>query len=74
MISKKSEAELMNAVQRRDRAALECLYDRHAGSALGWALKLLNERVVAEEIVQEAFWRVWRHAVSFDSTRGNFVT
>ncbi len=68
------DTELIMLVARRDRVAFECLYDRHASKALGLAMRMFGERPVAEEIVQEAFWRVWKRASSFDTRRGDFVT
>ncbi|MBI4671738.1 MAG: sigma-70 family RNA polymerase sigma factor [Chloroflexi bacterium] len=67
-----SDAELMARVAKQDKRALEELYDRHAAAALGMALKIMGERSAAEEIVQEAFWRVWKRAPTFELGRGQF--
>lgn len=67
-----ADAELMARVAGRDKRALEDLYDRYAASAMGLALKLIGERSAAEEIVQEAFWRVWKRAATFELGRGQF--
>ncbi len=69
-----TDAQLMERITRRDRAAFEVLYEQHSRAALGLALRILGERPVSEEIVQEAFWRVWKRASSFDARRGNFST
>jgi RNA polymerase sigma-70 factor, ECF subfamily len=68
-----SDAELMARVSRRDKRALEELYDRYCAAAMGLALKMLGERNTAEEIVQEAFWRVWKRATTFELQRGQFT-
>jgi RNA polymerase sigma-70 factor (ECF subfamily) len=68
-----SDAELMARVARQDKLALEELYDRYAAAALGLALKMLGERNTAEEIVQEAFWRVWKRGSTFELQRGQFT-
>jgi RNA polymerase sigma-70 factor (ECF subfamily) len=68
-----SDAELMARVSLRDKRALEELYDRYSAAAMGLALKMLGERNTAEEIVQEAFWRVWKRAVTFELGRGQFT-
>lgn len=65
-----SDAALLAQVVRGDGAALEMLYDRYAASIMGLALKMIGEPAVAEEIVQETFWRVWRSAGTFQSERG----
>jgi RNA polymerase sigma-70 factor (ECF subfamily) len=67
------DAELMARVSRRDKQALEELYERHAAAALGLALKMMGERNAAEEIVQEAFWRVWKRGATFELGRGQFT-
>ncbi len=69
-----ADADLVTRVAQRDRAAFEYLYDRHASHAMGLALKILHNEPIAEEIVQEAFWRVWKRATTFDAARGNFTT
>lgn len=68
-----SAEELMARVARRDASALEQLYDEYSGAALGLALRMLGDRTVAEEVVQESFWRVWRRAETFEPDR-RFLT
>lgn len=63
----------MARVSKRDKRALEELYDRYATAAMGLALKMLGERNSAEEIVQEAFWRVWKRGATFELQRGQFT-
>lgn len=68
-----TDADLMARIAGRDKLALEELYDRYAAAAMGLALKMLGERNIAEEIVQEAFWRVWKRATTFELQRGQFT-
>ncbi len=66
-----SDDALLVAIQRRDEAALAELYDRHGRLAFGLAYRILGERGVAEDVVQEAFLAVWRRAGSYHPERGN---
>jgi RNA polymerase sigma-70 factor (ECF subfamily) len=61
---------LISAIARGDSQALELLYDRYAATIFRIALRIVKSREVAEEIVQEVFWRVWRRSASFDDERG----
>lgn len=61
---------LLAAIAEGDSWALEILYDRYAGIVYRLALRILKNRELAEEVVQEAFWRVWRRSRSFESERG----
>ena len=69
-----ADEHLMTLVVAGDTTALETLYDRYAGTALGVVLRIVSDRAVAEEIIQETFWRVWDRSSSFDATQGKFST
>ena len=69
-----SDLELLGGVQNRNRRALEVLYDRYSAKALGLAYKILRDRDLAEEIVIDAFWRVWQRADQFQMGRGSFAS
>lgn len=62
---------LLAAIQARDHDALTALYDRYGRLAFGLAYRLLGERGVAEDVVQEAFPNVWRRAAGFEVGRGS---
>jgi RNA polymerase sigma-70 factor, ECF subfamily len=54
--------------------ALSALYDRYSRTVYGVGLKILGNRSLAEELVQEVFLKVWRSAGTFDASRGSFST
>ena len=54
-----------------DAAAFATLYDRHARAVYGLLLRMVGDRPIAEDLVQETFMRVWQHAPTFDQERGN---
>ena len=57
-----------------DSQALVMLYDRYARVVYGVALRILGEAELAEEVVQETFWRVWRRGRTFQSGRGQVAS
>jgi RNA polymerase sigma-70 factor (ECF subfamily) len=65
------DATLAAAVARRDEGALNELYRRHAGPCLGLARRVLGDRTLGEEVVQEVFVRTWSDPGRFDATRGS---
>jgi RNA polymerase sigma-70 factor (ECF subfamily) len=69
--SARAEAELMTRVQLGEPQAVEWLYDQFAARLLGLACRIVQERAVAEELLQEAFVRAWRRAELFDARRGD---
>jgi RNA polymerase sigma-70 factor, ECF subfamily len=65
-----SDAQLVVAVARADQRALAELYRRHGGATLALASRLLNDRSVAQDVVQEVFLLLWNEPQRFDPTRG----
>jgi RNA polymerase sigma-70 factor (ECF subfamily) len=63
----------MERVRQDDLAALAELFDRRQPSLYAFALRLVRNPTVAEDVAQEAFWRVWRSRASFDG-RVKFTT
>lgn len=54
-----------------DRPALRVLYDNEAARMLAIAWRILRRRELAEDVVQEAFVRIWRKAGSYDPELGS---
>ncbi len=69
------EADLLARVARGEREEpLGTLYDRYGGSVYGLGIRLLGDRGMAEELVQDTFVRLWRAAASFDPDKGSART
>lgn len=60
----------MRAIARRDRAALEAFYDRHASVVMGLCTRVLGDPVEAEEVVSDVFFEVWDRSDRYDAERG----
>jgi RNA polymerase sigma-70 factor (ECF subfamily) len=66
-----SDAVLVIAISRYDEHALAEAYRRHAGAVFALAQRLLADRAMAEEIVQEVYLRLWNRPEVFDPARGS---
>ena len=66
-----SDATLVVAIGRYRQEALAEAYRRHAGAVFALARRLLNEQSLAEEVVQEVFFRLWDTPEKFDAARGS---
>ncbi len=66
-----SDAALVVAIGRWRQDALAEAYRRHAGAVFGLASRVLNDRTLGEEVVQEVFLRLWDQPDRFDPQRGS---
>jgi RNA polymerase sigma-70 factor (ECF subfamily) len=69
-----SDADLIGRAALGEARALEVLYDRYSGVVFSFALRIVADRQLAEEVLQEAFFRAWQQGGNFSAGRGSFVT
>lgn len=54
-------------VARKDAHAFRSLYDATSSKLFGFALRILNKRESAEEVLQESFVSIWNNAASYQA-------
>jgi RNA polymerase sigma-70 factor (ECF subfamily) len=60
-----SDEALIARIAAGDRRAMRTLFDRHHLRVYRFALRLLGDRELAEDVLSEVFLDVWRHASMF---------
>jgi RNA polymerase sigma-70 factor (ECF subfamily) len=69
-----ADEDLMPPVEGGDAEAFAALYDRHGRVAYSLAYRMVGEKQEAEDVVQEAFIKVWRSAGGYRVGRGSVRT
>ena len=64
-------AGLLAACARQDRQAFQRLYERTAPQLLACLIRILRNRPLAEDALQDVFVQVWGRAGQFESGRGS---
>jgi len=57
-----------------DRAAFRSVYEATSAKLLGVCLRILADRQLAEDVLQDTYLTVWRKAESFDASRASPIT
>ncbi|HRV59421.1 MAG: sigma-70 family RNA polymerase sigma factor [Solirubrobacterales bacterium] len=65
------DEDLLVRVGDRDKQAFELFYDRFERRAFSLAYRIVGERSLAEDIVQDGFLSVWKNAGRYDPSRGS---
>lgn len=66
--------DLVGRIARGGRAAFSTLYDETAPRLFGIAQRILQQRELAEDVVQDSFVTAWERAHEFDPVRGSVMS
>ena len=69
-----ADEDLISLTDGGDAQAFAALYDRHGRVAYSLAYRMMGERQAAEDLVQEAFLKVWQAAGSYRVERASVRT
>jgi len=67
-------AGLLAATADGDSAAFQSLYQATSAKLFGIILRIIRDRGLAEDVLQETFLRVWQKAEAYDPAAGRPVT
>ena len=73
-IKKYSEEELVYLLKGRDQSAFSYLYDNYSAALYGVIYKMLENRELAEDVLQESFLKIWNNFSNYDSLKGRLFT
>lgn len=65
-----ADRRTMAALAAGDPYALETLYDRYATVVITVIQRMVRDRRIAEELLQDVFLRIWQHAEKYEPERG----
>jgi len=65
-----ADLDLLGRMRGGDEAALEVLYKGYAGLVFTLALRIVGDRELAREVLQDAFLRCWDGRETYDAGRG----
>lgn len=71
---KYSEEELVSLVLQKDQQAFSYLYDNYAGALNTVILKMVENKELAEDVLQEAFVKIWNNFENYDKSKGRLFT
>jgi RNA polymerase sigma-70 factor (ECF subfamily) len=74
IVAPAGEMALVQRLRHRDSAALTELYDIYGRLVYSLILRIVRDGGIAEDLVQETFFRVWTRVSLFDSQKGTFGT
>lgn len=66
--------DLLTASSIGDESAFSQFYDLTKRKLFGIAISIMKRQDLAEEVLQEAYVKIWRHASNYDSAKSSPIT
>lgn len=69
-----TEEKIIQLLQNEHQDAISYLYDHYSAALFGVALRIVRSRELAEQVLQDAFLKVWRNGSQYDRSKGKLYT
>lgn len=71
---KYNEAELISMLKERTQSAFSYLYDNYSASLYTVVLSIVQDRELANDVLQEVFVKIWKQIEQYDAGKGRLFT
>ncbi|MEZ5035274.1 MAG: RNA polymerase sigma factor [Chitinophagaceae bacterium] len=72
--SSQLNAALIQRLQNGDKEAFEELYDQYNAALYGIICKIVRSEEVSQDVLQDAFVKIWKHIHTYNPTKGSLFT
>jgi RNA polymerase sigma-70 factor, ECF subfamily len=75
VVTKGKPAEnLLHLLQQKNETAFTLLYDNYADALFSILYKVVNNKEIAEDLLQETFVKIWKKIDMYNETKGSLYT
>jgi RNA polymerase sigma-70 factor (ECF subfamily) len=68
------EVALLKLLRARDRKGFSILYDNYSAALFGIIKRIVNDSETAEDVLQDAFVKIWNNFDRYDESKGRLFT
>lgn len=69
-----TEEALILGLKAQDSSVLKIVYDKYASALYGVISRMVNDDHLAEDVLQEAFLKIWNNATQYEASKGRLFT
>jgi RNA polymerase sigma-70 factor, ECF subfamily len=66
--------QLVNLLKAKNREAFSILYDNYSAAMFGIICRIVNDKTIAEELLQDVFVKYWKNINSCETSKGTLFT
>ena len=68
------EKDIVSYLSTGNKKAIELIYDNYSDSLFGVILKMVKNEIEAQDILQEAFIKIWKNCKKYDASKAKLFT
>lgn len=68
------EEQLTARLKNQDQSVIGDIYNAYSGALYSVVLRIVQQRELAQQVLQDTFLKVWRNGTSYDSGKGRLFT
>jgi RNA polymerase sigma-70 factor (ECF subfamily) len=73
-LNERKTSELVIQLKTKSTVAFSNLYDSYAPALYGITFRMVRNREIAEELLQDTFIKIWKHIDTYDPAKGTLFT
>jgi len=71
---KVSEKNIVAMLHQNDKRVMAIIYDQYAPALYGVVFRIVKSEEVAQDVMQDAFVKIWKNGTTYDSSKGTLFT
>ncbi len=68
------EQDIIQLLQAKDKKAISIIYDQYSAALYGVVLRIVQSEAIAQDVMQDAFIKIWKNGTSYDKSKGKLFT
>lgn len=69
-----NDQQLIELLRTRDKEAISVLYDKYSAALYGVVCRIVRSEAIAQDVLQDAFLKIWNNATKYDRSKGTIFT
>ena len=71
---KVAEKNIVEMLHQNDRRVMAIIYDQYAPALYGVVLRIVKTEATAEDVMQDAFVKIWKNGTKYNASKGTLFT
>jgi RNA polymerase sigma factor (sigma-70 family) len=69
-----AKSQIVEMLHQNDKQVIAVIYDQYAPALYGVVVRIVQSEEIAQDVMQDAFVKIWKKGTTYDSTKGTLFT